>query len=70
MSYYVDGTAQASNVSNASAINSFGIGATNLSYTTEGAYSWVCEIIVYNSALSTTDRQSVENYIKSKWGTP
>lgn len=30
----------------------------------------VAEVIVYASALSPTDRQSVEAYLKSKWGTP
>ena len=30
----------------------------------------IAEIIVYNSALSTTDRQAVEAYQKAKWGTP
>ena len=28
----------------------------------------VAEIIVYNSALSTSDRESVESYLSSKWG--
>ena len=28
----------------------------------------VAEILVYNSALSTTDRQNVENYLKTKYG--
>ena len=29
----------------------------------------VAEIIVYNSALSTSDRESVESYLSTKWGT-
>jgi hypothetical protein len=28
----------------------------------------ICEIIIYNSALSNTDRGSVESYLMSKWG--
>ena len=28
----------------------------------------ICEIIVYNSALSNTDRAVVESYLMSKWG--
>jgi len=27
----------------------------------------LCEMVIYNSALSTTDRQSVESYLTSKW---
>ena len=30
----------------------------------------IAEILVYNSALSTTDRQNVENYLKTKYATP
>ena len=55
---------------------------TAVSYTTMGAIAnpseiagsyfagIICEVILYNSALSTTDRQSVESYLRSKWGTP
>jgi hypothetical protein len=32
--------------------------------------AYLCEIILYTSALSDTDRNSVENYLKAKWGTP
>jgi len=28
----------------------------------------LCEIVVYNSALSTTNRDSVESYLMTKWG--
>jgi hypothetical protein len=28
----------------------------------------ICEIIIYNSALSDTDRAAVESYLMSKWG--
>jgi hypothetical protein len=28
-----------------------------------------CEIVIYNSALSDTDRARVENYLRNKWGT-
>lgn len=30
----------------------------------------IAEILYYDSALSTTDRQSVQTYLKAKWGTP
>jgi hypothetical protein len=31
---------------------------------------YFAETIIYNGALSTTDRQNVENYLRDKWGTP
>jgi hypothetical protein len=36
---------------------------------TEVLNGYICEIILYNSALGTTDRQLVENYLRAKWGT-
>ncbi len=30
----------------------------------------ICELLFYDSVLGTTDRQSVENYLRTKWGTP
>jgi hypothetical protein len=30
----------------------------------------IAEVLVYNSALSTTDRQNVETYLRTKYGTP
>jgi hypothetical protein len=33
------------------------------------ANAYICEIIVYNAALSDTDRNLVEAYLKAKWGT-
>jgi len=32
--------------------------------------AYLCEIILYPSALSDTDRNKVEGYLKAKWGTP
>lgn len=36
----------------------------------EPFYGFFCEIILYPSQLNDTDRQSVESYLKTKWGTP
>lgn len=30
----------------------------------------IAEVLIYDTALGTTDRQSVEAYLKAKWGTP
>jgi len=69
MTYFVDGF-QRGSVSAATSITSLGLGATSPSYGTEGSNSDVCEIIIYNSALGTTNRQLVETYLRSKWATP
>lgn len=31
---------------------------------------YIAEVIVYNSALSSSDRQKVEAYLRNRWGTP
>lgn len=36
----------------------------------EPFFGWVCEVVLYPSQLSDTDRNSVESYLKTKWGTP
>jgi hypothetical protein len=36
----------------------------------EPYFGTVCEVIVYPSQLGTSDRNSVESYLKTKWGTP
>ena len=30
----------------------------------------IAEVLLYNTALSTTDRQSVESYLRGRWNTP
>jgi hypothetical protein len=37
---------------------------------TFGADGYICEIIIYPSQLSTGDRNTIEAYLKTKWGTP
>jgi hypothetical protein len=35
--------------------------------------SWdgdIAEVILYSDALSDADRQTIENYLRAKWGTP
>jgi len=36
---------------------------------TEAYFGTICEILMYNSVLSTTNRNSVESYLKTKWAT-
>jgi hypothetical protein len=31
---------------------------------------WITELLYYNVALGSTDRQAVELYLKNKWATP
>lgn len=32
------------------------------------ANAYIAEVLIYNSSLSTTDRNTVENYLSTKWG--
>jgi hypothetical protein len=36
----------------------------------EPFYGTICEVVLYPSQLSGTDRNTVEAYLKTKWGTP
>jgi hypothetical protein len=49
-------------------------GRTDIAIGSDGAgNAWdgdIAEIIIYPSVLGATDRQSVESYLKAKWGTP
>lgn len=38
--------------------------------TAESLYGYICEILYYPSQLSDANRNSVEAYLKTKWGTP
>jgi len=70
MAYYVNGVVKASGTTQSGTttvtatlyINGRG-GANVLSYN-----AYLAELIIYNTALSTAQRQSVENYLMSKWG--
>lgn len=43
------------------------IGSTDSTYDSNGA---IAELIVYDTALSSTDIDTVEAYLRTKWGTP
>ena len=36
----------------------------------DGIVGYISEVIIYPSSLSSTDRNSVNSYLKTKWGTP
>ena len=69
---YVNGTAQTAKNGTNAGFTGFVMG--NYKYSggvSLGAQWWngyVAEVLVYNSVLSTTDRQTVEGYLASKWG--
>lgn len=48
--------------------NYFGSGVVGTSYTGNGQA--IAELVTYNRALSITEIQQVEAYLKAKWGTP
>lgn len=66
---YIDGTAGSTvsgTISNAA--NRLYIGSNNAG--SENFNGYISEYIAYNSQLSDADRQSVEGYLRSKYGTP
>lgn len=69
--WYRDGTLQASNVKtlgSGSGTMYMGIGANgSITNAMAGTYQ-IYEILIYNSYLSTTERQQVEGYLARKWG--
>jgi hypothetical protein len=71
------GAASLNGVAGTADTNVSGISTTNEPthigryWTVNNANMWgghICEIIAYNSALSDTDREAVENYLMTKWG--
>lgn len=70
---YKNGTAGSSTLSIGitSAGTKFSIGASqNGAADHYAANGYLCELIVYPSQLSDANRNSVESYLKTKWGTP
>jgi hypothetical protein len=64
---YVDGTQVASGDANTNSGGSLAIGTTEGSSFLTGD---IAEVLIYNTALSGTNRGSVESYLKTKWATP
>jgi heme O synthase-like polyprenyltransferase len=59
-------TAAGSSISNNS---EFFLGwLTNPWYSTFGYNGIICEVIIYTSVLNSTDRTTMMNYLRKKWG--
>lgn len=57
-------------VSVGSAVVSGSLTGLNIVYWLKVANGAYGDLLAYSSALSTSDRQAVENYLSTKWGTP
>lgn len=51
-------------------INKLGIGANTFLSGSQPYKGYICEIIIYNRALTTTERSQVQNYLSNKWRIP
>jgi hypothetical protein len=65
---YVDGSAQTNKVGSTRAFSNLNIGSYPDTTPLQGWIGDVGEIVIYNSALSTQQRQQVEGYLAWKWG--
>jgi len=65
------GTSASGNTNSGSVNTGSAMADLHVGGSSEGAFYWngnIAEIIIYNSALSDTDRSAVEQYLISKWG--
>lgn len=64
--YYEDGTQIASNANGVAGPNGFSL--NGYLGTSEFSNGDIAEIVVYNRALSTAEREKIEGYLANKWG--
>jgi hypothetical protein len=62
-----EGTAQNANMTSQNSGGSLYIGQTSRDITIEGLYGDIAEVILYNSNLTTPQRQQVEGYLNTKY---
>lgn len=68
---YKNGTADGNNpLTQGSTSSAAGALLSSAQAAAEPYFGTVCEVILYPSQLNDTDRNSVESYLKTKWGTP
>lgn len=61
---FIDGAAAGTSDTGTTPLYNWFVGGDNAS----GWVGWIAEVLVYNSALGTADRQAVETYLNAKWG--
>jgi ribosomal protein L31 len=69
LSPYLNGTPMTTKVGTTNAVTGITIGdAPTLTYSGQNWNGNISEIIIFNTAVSTTQRQQVESYLAQKWG--
>jgi hypothetical protein len=69
-SLFKNGTADANNpVTRGTTTSAAGAQLGAAAAGSEAYFGTICEVILYNSQLSTTNRNKVEDYLKTKWAT-
>lgn len=58
------------NANSDSGINRLGIGANTYLSGTQPYKGYICEIIIYNRALTSAERRQIERYLTNKWRIP
>jgi hypothetical protein len=69
---WVDNSSNGSTAVTGTVRTTSGLTAAELGNGAGGSAWWagdICEVILYDRALNSTDRQTVQSYLKNKWGT-